>query len=104
MAWSKLKTQWERGEELELLREFQGPIGWIGPVALPAFEAILSMVAGIVAFIIHHVQDVPFHALHGEWNLIVWAVDIQVVIDAHLHGVVTLMKPARGWHKNKMGG
>lgn len=41
-----------------------------------------------MALTIHHVQDVPLHALsRGQRRPVVWAVDIQVVVDAHLHGI-----------------
>lgn len=93
VAGSELEAQREGGEELELLGELEGPIGGVGAVALPALEATLPVVAGRVALVVDHVEDVPLHPLRQRL-LVVRAVDVQVVVDAHLHRVVPAVEPA----------
>lgn len=93
-ARSELKAKREGGEELELLGELERSVGALGPVALPALEALHAVVAGGVAVVVDHEEDVALHALQGERVLVVGAVDVQVVVDGHLHGVLPMEKPA----------
>lgn len=68
----------------------------VGPVALPALEAQLG-VTGAVAAVGDHVEDV----LLGDGALqcpslagvVVWAVDVQVIIDVDLHRVALSSQP-----------
>lgn len=90
----ELKAQAEGREQLELLRELEGAIGALWSVTLPAFEAPPAVVAGGVAVVVHHVQHIVLHALGGLWPLVVWTVDVQVVIDRHLHRVLAPREPA----------
>lgn len=59
----------------------------VGPVALPAFEAQLG-VTGAVPTVGDHVEDVLLS--HGALqrpslaDVVVWAVDVQVVVDIDL--------------------
>lgn len=71
-------------------------MGRVRPVALPAFEAQLG-VTGEVAAVVDHVEDVLLGddalkrpALTG---VVVWAVDVQVVVDTDLDGVALPPKP-----------
>lgn len=71
-------------------------MGRVGPVALPALEAQLG-VAGVVAAVVDHVEDVLLgnDALQRPalTAVVVRAVDVQVVVDADLHGVALPPKP-----------
>lgn len=98
MSRSELEAQAEGCEQLELLREFERPVGALGPVTLPAFEALPVMVAGRVPVVVDHVQDVVLHALRWLWPLVVRTVDVQVVVDRHLHRVVTSKEPEEDKH------
>lgn len=92
-ARSELEAQGEGGEELELLRELERSVGRVRPVALPAFEALGGVVTRAVAIIVDHVEDVALSPLHWHRVLIVRAVDIQVVVNAHVDVVVPTMEP-----------
>lgn len=92
----ELEAQAEGREELELLGELERSVGALRPVALPAFEAFAPVVAGGVAVVVHHVQDVVLHALCRQRHLVVGAVDVQVVVDGHLHRVLATHKPGVG--------
>lgn len=93
MSWPEFEAQAEGCEQLELLWELERAAGALRPVALPALEALPVVVAAGVAIIVHHVQHVVFHALGWFWDLVVRTVDVQVVIDGHLHSVVAMEKP-----------
>lgn len=95
VAWAKLKAQREGCEELELLWEFKGPVWTHWAVAFPALEAFHVVVAGGVAIIVDHKKDVTFHALLRKMVLVVRTVDVQVVIDGHLHCVFTMQESAK---------
>lgn len=92
-ARSELEAQGEGGEELELLRELERSVGRVRPVALPAFEALGGVVARAVAIVVDHVEDVALGPLQGHRVLVVRAVDIQVVVYAHVDVVVPTMEP-----------
>lgn len=89
----KLEAQAEGREQLELLGELERSVGALRSVALPAFEALPVVVAGRVAVVIHHVQHVVLHALGGTRHLVVRTVDVQVVVDRHLHRVLAPKEP-----------
>lgn len=93
MSWPELEAQAKGCKELKLLRELEWPIGALWSVTFPAFKTFSVVVAGHVSVIVHHVQHIMLH-VHG-WlrRLVVRTVDIQVVIDCHLHCVITLKKP-----------
>jgi len=91
----ELEAQAEGREELELLREAQRPVGPAGPVALPALEAAHPVLAGSVALVVDHEQDVALHAPVGRRALVVRTVDVQVVVDVHRHPVLAVPEPAR---------
>lgn len=90
LAHVELVAQREGAVTLKLLRELDGSVGGVGPVALPALEALLG-VAHAVAAVTDHVQDVLLG--HGALqrpprsDVVMRAVDVQVVIDADLHRV-----------------
>lgn len=90
VSWAELEAQREGCKELELLRELEWPTGAQWPIALPAFEASDEMIAGDVAVIANHVEDVALHALGWERRLVVRTVDVQVVIDGDLHCVLAM--------------
>lgn len=94
-ARSELKAQGEGSEELELLREAQGSVGTAGAVALPALEAAHPVLAGGVALLVDHEEDVALHAPVGRRALVVRTVDVQVVVDVHRHPVLSVPEPAR---------
>lgn len=95
VAWAKLKAQREGCEELELLWELKGPVWTHWAVAFPALEAFHVVVAGGVAVIVDHKKDVTFHALLRKMVLVVRTVDVQVVVDGHLHCVFTMQESAK---------
>lgn len=95
MARPKLKTKAEGREELELLRELERAIGALRPVALPAFEAPPPVVASGIAVVVYHVQHVVLHELTRLRLHIVRTVDIQVVVDSHLHSVLPQEEPEK---------
>lgn len=101
MSRPELKAQGEGSEELELLREAQGPVGAAGTVALPALEATHPVLAGSVALVVDHEQDVALHAPVGRKALVVRAVDVQVVVNVHCHPVLSVPEPARHGENNE---
>ena len=54
------------------------------------------MVAGAVAVVVNHVEDVALGPLVRDRAGVVWAVDIKVVVDADIDVVVTPVKPGEG--------
>lgn len=101
MSRSELEAQGEGSEELELLGEAQGPVGTSGAVALPAFEATHPVLAGSVALVVDHEQDVALHAAVGRRPLVVRTVDVQIVVDVHCHSVLSMPEPERYKKINK---
>lgn len=95
MSRPELEAQGEGCEELELLREAQGSVETAGTVALPAFEASHPVLAGSVALVVDHEQDVALHAPVGRGALIVRTVDVQIVVDINRHPVLSVPEPAR---------
>ena len=111
VARAELEAQREGREELELLGELERAPGRRGPVALPALEAALPVVAGGVAFAVDHVQHLVLHALGRRQRCsVVRAVNVQVVVDAHLYGVAaavvcrTRVEPEGGAGGQRGGG
>lgn len=96
MSGSELEAQGEGREELELLREAQGSVGTAGTVALPALEAAHPVLAGSVALVVDHEQNVALHAPVRRRALVVGTVDVQVVVDVDRHPVLAVPEPARG--------
>lgn len=88
-AWPEFKSEREGSEELEFFRELQWSIWRVRPVTLPSLEAFGSVVAGTVAIKVHHVEDIAFSLIFWDRVLIVWAENIQVVIDTDVNVVVT---------------
>lgn len=93
----ELEPQGEWREELELLGEAQGSVGTRGAVALPALEASHPVLAGGVALMVDHEQDVALHAAVGWRTLVIGTVDVQVVVDVHRHPVLSMPEP--GTHR-----
>lgn len=91
----ELEPQGEWREELELLGEAQGSVGTAGAVALPALEASHPVLAGGVALMVDHEQDVALHAAVGWRTLVIGTVDVQVVVDVHRHPVLSMPEPGR---------
>lgn len=89
----ELEPQGEWREELELLGEAQGSVGTRGAVALPALEASHPVLAGGVALMVDHEQDVALHAAVGWRTLVIGTVDVQVVVDVHRHPVLSMPEP-----------
>lgn len=95
----ELVAQREGAVALELLRELDGGVGRVGPVALPPLEAKLG-VAGPVAPVVDHVEDVLLTRAHHALAVVVMrAVDVQVVVDVDLHGVAL---PAQTGHTQEV--
>lgn len=93
MSRTKLKPQREWRKQLEFFRKLQWSIRGIWTIAFPSFEPLLPMVTGGMAIIIYHIKYVTLHPVCWERNFIMGAVNIQVIIDAHIHSVVTMMEP-----------
>lgn len=91
----ELEAQGEGREELELLGEAQGSVRTAGAVALPALEASHPVLAGGVALVVDHEQDVALHAAVGWRPLVIGTVDVQVVVDVHRHPVLSMPEPGR---------
>lgn len=53
------------------------------------------MVAGAVAIIVDHVENVAFSLLVCDWADVVWTVNIEVVVDADVNVVITPVKAGR---------
>lgn len=86
----ELIAEREGAVALELFREFDWCMWGVGTVTLPAFEAQLR-VTRTVTTITDHVK----YVLLGHASLaavVVRTVDIQIVIDIHLHRVALLTK------------
>lgn len=96
----ELEAQGEGREELELLGEAQGSVGTAGAVALPALEASHPVLAGGVALMVDHEQDVALHAAVGRRSLVIGTVDVQVVVDVHRHPVFSMPEPGGARHKH----
>lgn len=94
MSRAELEAQREGCKELEFLGELERPTGAEWPIALPAFEASDEVVAGDVAVVANHVEYVTLHALGREWRLVMRTVDVQIVVDGHLHRVLTVYESA----------
>lgn len=62
-------------------------------VALPALKALGGVVACAVAIVVDHVEDIALCPLLRHGVFIMRAVDIQVVIYAHINMVVATMEP-----------
>ncbi|TNN78010.1 hypothetical protein EYF80_011764 [Liparis tanakae] len=74
----ELVAQREGAVALELLRELDGRVGRVGPVALPPLEAQLR-VAVPVAAVADHVEDVLLAGAHHALAVVVVrAVDVQL--------------------------
>lgn len=83
----ELVAQREGAVALELLRKLDGGMGGMRPVTFPPLEAQLG-VAVPVATVTDHVEDVLLAgANHALAVVIMRAVDVQVVVDVHLHCV-----------------
>lgn len=83
----ELVAQREGAVTLELLRELDGRVGSVGPVALPPLEAQLWVAVPVTA-VADHVEDILLPGAHHALTVIVMrAVDVQVVVDVHLHCV-----------------
>lgn len=82
----ELVAQREGAVALELLRELDGCVGSVRPVALPPLEAHLGITVP-VATVTDHVEDVLLSGAHHALAVIVMGtVDVQVIVDIHLHG------------------
>lgn len=101
VSWAELEAQGKGCKELKLLGELEWPTGAQWPIALPAFEASDEVVAGDVAVVANHVEDVALHTLGREWRLVVWTVDVQVVVDGHLHRVLTMYESGKNTQTTK---
>lgn len=86
----ELVAKREGAVALELFREFDWCVRGVGTVTLPAFEAQLRVTRPVTT-ITDHVE----HVLLCDASLaavVVRTVDIQIVIDIHLHHVALLTK------------
>lgn len=71
----------------------------MGPVTLPAFEALGRVVTGAVAVVVDHVEDVALHPLLRHRVFIVGTEHIQVVVYTHVNVVVSTVEP--DWTEDK---
>ena len=96
LAHVELVAERERAVPLELLGELDWCVGRVGAVTLPPLEAKLG-VAGAVATVTDHVEDVLFPGAHHALAVVVvGAVDVQIVVHVHLHGVALPTQAGRG--------
>lgn len=94
----ELVAQREGAVALELLRELDGRVGGVGPITLPPLEAQLGVAVPVTA-VADHVEDVLLTGSHHALGVIVMrAVDVQVVVDIHLHCVAL---PTQTRHREK---
>lgn len=96
MSGAELKAERERCKKLKFFGEAQGPIEVLRPVALPAFKASHAVLAGAVALVIYHKQYVALHPAGRLWLLVVRTVHVQIVVDVHGNGVLSVPKPVEG--------
>lgn len=82
----ELVAEGEGTVALELLRELDGRVWRVRPVALPALEAQLWVTVA-VAEVSDHVEHILLAGAAPLAVVVVWAVDVQVVVDIHLHRV-----------------
>ena len=83
----ELVAQREGAVALELLGELDGRVRGMRPVALPPLEAQLRVTIPVAA-VTDHVEDVLLSGAHHALAVVVMrAVDVQVVVDVHLHRV-----------------
>lgn len=66
------------------------------PIALPPLEPFGNVIAGAVAIKVHHVQNIAFGLIFWHRVFIVRAEYIQVVVDAHIDVVVSLLESGVG--------
>lgn len=92
---AELEAERERRKELELLREAQRAVDVLRPVTLPAFEPPHAVFAGDVAFVVYHEQDVALHPARRLRLLVVRTVHVQVVVDVHGDGVLSVPEPVK---------
>jgi len=64
----------------------------VWPIALPPLEPFGNVIAGAVAIKVHHVQNIAFGLIFWHRVFIVRAEYIQVVVDAHIDVVVSLLE------------
>lgn len=62
------------------------------PIALPPLESFGGVVTGTVAIKVHHVKYVAFSLILWHRVLVMRAEYIQIVIDADINVVVTLLE------------
>lgn len=67
----------------------------MGPVTLPAFEALGRVVTGAVAVVVDHVEDVVLCPLLWDRVQVVGTEDVQVVVYTHVDVVVTPVEPGK---------
>lgn len=53
----------------------------------------MRLIAAVVAIDVHHEKREGLCELRWDMPLIMWTVDVQVVIDLHLHSVIILQEP-----------
>lgn len=90
---AELEPERKRCKELEFFREAQRPVDVLWPVTLPAFKTPHAVFTGHVAIVVNHEKDVTLHPAGRLRLLVVWTVDIQIVIDVHGNGVLSVPKP-----------
>ena len=85
---------------MELLRELDGCMGGVGPVTLPPLEAQLGVTVPVTA-VTDHVEDILLAGAHHALTVIVMrTVNIQIVVDIHLHRVAL---PTQTGHTQREG-
>lgn len=77
----------------------------IGLVALPADLVFGLGLAQLVLFMLHQVQCVLLHgSVSHSLILVMWADDVQVVIQPHMYCVVLIPEPGHAQTGRKQGG
>lgn len=99
--WEELKAQWEGGEPLDLLGEAHRAKGSVWSVALPPLDGASGFDAALKRGLGHQIEGQRLR-LGGAWGPaaaaaaagVVRAVNVQVVIEVYLDGLISSCQPA----------
>lgn len=96
VTWQKLKPQREGSEPLDLFREAHRSKWSVGGVTLPPLDGPSRLHAALKRGLSHQVegQRLRLPGAHLPLVGVVWAVNVQVVIQIDLDGQISCRQPA----------
>lgn len=95
-AWEELKAQREGGEPLDLLGEAHRAVGSVRSVALPPLDGASGFHAALERGLGHQVEGQRLRLAGARGPAaagVVWAVNVQVVIEVYLDGQISSCQP-----------